>query len=333
MAVVDASDPNNPLFLWGAHCNLPGAFQTVPRSELYAWIFIIERAVPLGRLEFVSDSELNVKIAKDIADNDGVVPDDVDNFDLWARFWKRARGRDSLPTARWTNGHVEEKDLQKYAPSWVDIFGNECADTLAGRSAKLAKVTSAQAHLVLSHFRITREIQRRALAILQLVSGEPWQPRPASYSLPRLAGFASGALVPTAHKLLWVGNRVACSDCLQGRSASSAALLKAWLASPCEGFSPEAALVRQSASKPSHLPVGTVQFVGSREVHQTHDLWLYRGLLYCKRCGAYAGTRARLLAQACRRVVSASGSQVLAAIADDVKPRNLRAWPDEVAEA
>ena len=128
---VDASDPENPLFVWGAHCNLPGAFQTVPRSELYAWILIIERAVPVGRLELVSDSELNVKVAQGIAENGGAVPDGVGNHDLWVRFWKAALARDSLLVIRWTKGHVEEKDLQKYAPSWADIFGNECADILA----------------------------------------------------------------------------------------------------------------------------------------------------------------------------------------------------------
>ena len=109
--------------------------------------------------------------------------------------------------------------------------------------------------------------------------------------------------------------------------------MKTWLASPCDMWNEEAALRRNSALKPAHFPAGVAHFVGKQEAHQSHQLWLYKGLLYCKRCGAYADTRARLLAQTCRQVANSSGLQVLAALAEDKKPRKLKQWPDEAAEA
>ena len=53
LAAVDAT--GNLLF--GAKSNLPGLVQTVPRGEIYALLMLVNLAVHLAVLDFVSDNK------------------------------------------------------------------------------------------------------------------------------------------------------------------------------------------------------------------------------------------------------------------------------------
>ena len=62
--------------------------------------------------------------------------------------------------------------------------------------------------------------------------------------------------------------------------------------------------------------------------HHSHRLFVYRGLVYCNKCGARGPSRLNKLADACEPP-SADGQRMLNAVRAGVVPPGLDSWPDD----
>ena len=75
--------------------------------------------------------------------------------------------------------------------------------------------------------------------------------------------------------------------------------------------------------------------VGRQEVHSTHKVYTYKGLMYCRKCGGHAGTGhiIQKLSKICKPVDSLPSSKgrwgraVIDAIQNGELPRGLSRWP------
>ena len=118
--------------------------------------------------------------------------------------------------------------------------------------------------------------------------------------------------------------RVTCSACLSNVSASNNVALVAFLASPCKP-------VPTSLDRPEPILSHRIQ-VGRSFVHESHRMYIYRGLMYCAHCGARGqATRIQLLAGLCKTPEKLSnGAKTIAAIKAGKKPPGVAQWPCDV---
>ena len=72
--------------------------------------------------------------------------------------------------------------------------------------------------------------------------------------------------------------------------------------------------------------------IGHQYTHETHELYNYKGLVYCKRCGGYGATKLIRLATRCVPIdpnVRSHGSNNLENIRNGKLPRFVKYWPDD----
>ena len=102
----------------------------------------------------------------------------------------------------------------------------------------------------------------------------------------------------------------------------SDAACKQWLTSACSGalVAPHTAHIKINNQDSVHL--------GSRVIHVSHNLYRYRGLIYCLKCGAIGAYQARLLAEPCEEPTF-TGARTLRYLQKDKLPPGIQAWPDE----
>ena len=98
-------------------------------------------------------------------------------------------------------------------------------------------------------------------------------------------------------------------------------LFKDWVASACVEFESE------GHCRPEPI-MNYFLHVGNQSVHHTHRLSIYKGFVYCGRCGYRKGTnQVRKLAKPCAPP-GLAGVKTLSAIQDGKLPPGLTAWPD-----
>ena len=72
--------------------------------------------------------------------------------------------------------------------------------------------------------------------------------------------------------------------------------------------------------------------IGNRITHESHSLSNFKGLVYCKRCGASGSQRLYKLASQCIPVnpqVQSHGQDALNNIKEGRLPRHIKVWPDD----
>ena len=151
-------------FQWGVYAPLPGLKQDVPRSELFAFVFLASMLQVDAFAHLVSDSAINVDMF--LKGPKGLWRTS-ENANLWEVLW-RVLAPKCVLRVYWVKSHSLDKfDLfQKYAPNVVHAIGNVCADTLAEFGAKVAAPPDEDVARVCSHFGVVRQAQRRLSAIL-----------------------------------------------------------------------------------------------------------------------------------------------------------------------
>ena len=76
------------------------------------------------------------------------------------------------------------------------------------------------------------------------------------------------------------------------------------------------------------LPIGQVH-IGNRSTHPIHPLRIFKGLIFCKRCGAHStGQSLHLLATGTCEVRTC-GQNSLKRLAQGLKPQGVKTWPAE----
>ena len=149
---------------WSHYFNLPGPVQSVPRGELYAILYIVERVSPFSTIEIVTDKKKNWQSylgGKDKSSNSA-------NADLFSQLFTFLENRYIVLNLRWMPSHLSDEPVTT-PPAGVtldDIKGNAIADDLAGKAAAYFEVPRNMSASYVYYFSLVRKIQRRLIDIL-----------------------------------------------------------------------------------------------------------------------------------------------------------------------
>ena len=127
----------------------------------------------------------------------------------------------------------------------------------------------------------------------------------------------------TTHRIVRNANRVYCTVCMSNFALGDPSC-KHWLQTACPGKS-------CTSSSTDHKPIKVDLSLhrGNSNTHISHEIFSFRGLIYCNRCGARAGKKQfRLLAKPCT-TITAYGEHVLNSIRNNKLPTGLNIWPEE----
>ena len=115
------------------------------------------------------------------------------------------------------------------------------------------------------------------------------------------------------------GSRLQCLRC-QASVTVRQGLVRPWLASPCTA-------IGTARDKPTPITYDNM-IIGRQAIHSSHKPYIYRGLIYCNRCGAYSGTGRKIdkLVDPCQEP-KRWGKDNKKAIENGQLPRGLSRWP------
>ena len=141
---------------------------------------------------------------------------------------------------------------------------------------------------------------------------EPKVKRPKPPSLEDLASCSQ-------HCVVFGATRIKCLGCFASVSLNSVSA-RTWLSSACVSEDSRKHVFR-------YRPINVTGIcVGSQAIHHTHKVTLYRGLLFCIRCGGRGPTCLRKLSTFCRPATRA-GIAVKDALERGNLPPGMDAWP------
>ena len=128
----------------------------------------------------------------------------------------------------------------------------------------------------------------------------------------------SDLLANTSHTITFRSNRYFCSSC-HNNFRSGDPGLKAWLSVSCSHHNP------QEFHKPTRVYDSI--HIGNSCAHVSHELYSYRGFIYCGKCGNYGVQHFSGLARECH-APKLAGARFLKNIASGQLPCGFTAWPD-----
>ena len=316
-------DPNPVLF--GAHGPLPGFTQTVPRSELFAVLVVIQKVAVRSIIVIVSDSAVTV----DGFRSGRACCMSSPHSDLWEQVFDLIEQRHLGVTLLWVKSHWQLSMQDQYPIHPVDLIGNSAADSLANHAALQCQVIHHDAIDLKFHYALIRRIQARAIAVLSnVVPTYGTLARPKSLAAPRAFTPALGALaVASRHTCTVLGPRMWCHTCQQVAPFDRDGL-RAWLQSACIPDRQVASTRFNGNTRPVRFPPGRMVRIGWQTVHPDHVIMVYRGLLFCRVCGHYASKRAIKLAEPCRDR-SRHAKLRAAALLNGQLPSGLQSFPND----
>ena len=115
---------------------------------------------------------------------------------------------------------------------------------------------------------------------------------------------------------------VLCCLRLQAPAETDDPTCKHWLTSHClkNAIAPQVKHIQLASDASIHI--------GNQVVHNSHNLFSYRGLLFCFKCGAFGSKKLNLLSKQCEQATY-TGERALKYILRGDKPPSLTEWPDE----
>jgi hypothetical protein len=132
------------------------------------------------------------------------------------------------------------------------------------------------------------------------------------------------AMFNSSHVCVENEHTVSCARCRSNFSKSNVTLLRSWLGSVCSA-------IGSSSDAPTALLYHNIH-IGKTIVHHSHSLMMYKGLLYCNRCGCMSKQgKLHGLALACGPP-KPYGRSNLGRIKRGLLPFRLECWPCETAE-
>ena len=217
-----------------------------------------------------------------------------------------------------------KKGKPKVRPVWVhdhDIKGNKEVDKLADRAAEIAELPGWLVEPLIDNVRMVRLIQLRLATIvcnlpkrnIKKSISHGYNPTPGKPSKEQ-------AMANSEHLLRTIEMVAQCSECLSMVHLNSPDFY-AFLRTPC------IPAVRSHACNVSI--VGQIR-IRNQESHPTHDMYSYRGIQYCNKCGYMVKRRMQNLIKPCngsdRR--SVHGQRVLESITRQELPPGVDCWLD-----
>ena len=110
-----------------------------------------------------------------------------------------------------------------------------------------------------------------------------------------------------------------CINCMDMMSKKPISSCRVWLSLACSPIS-------GPTCKPIRIGKDIKVHLGKQVSHVSHQLYEYKGLLYCNKCGTRGIVKFHLLAEKCG-APQPMGQATLRNISLDKLPPGLRAWP------
>ena len=301
--------------IWGQHFNLPGNIQTVPRGELYVLLYMVERLEPFANVTYVTD---NQKVSETYQKGKEAALKST-NCDLFREIFRLIEINFLKVHVRWMPSHLKDEDEHPEGVSLLDVKGNRLADVQAGKAAHdhAVPVNISSTHIY--YFSLTRKIQKRLVDIITSLPHRTKLPKPPRpFSPPELDPSIDDLMELTQHVPFLHDGRISCARCMNSLP-SSGITTKHWLKTPCNA-------IASGKDKPVRLHHSTIQ-IGHLSTHPTHSLTVYRGILFCNRCGSRGIVKLRNLARQCE-APGAAGTALLRAINNNKLPNGVDEWPN-----
>ena len=166
--------------------------------------------------------------------------------------------------------------------------GNSYADKFASVAADRVRVPLQVATDVVHYYNLVRRIQLRFVAILQQL---PQRIKHKTVSNPKSDKvMLQQKLDESRHVLAREGDRFTCTRCLDSFTIKDPAF-QHWLAGVC---------IQAPTLSSRPVPLSSLLHIGNSSVHSSHKLQMFKGLVYCNRCGSRATHHLRRLAFPCR---------------------------------
>jgi len=301
---VVRSDDNGCLtcFAFGA---LPGKAQSVPRAELYAILYVVERAS--GPVQIFTDS----KIAVDGFKGGPNANPASAMAGLWSRFWASLKDGSELV---WVPSHKSEADVTSGVLPLHALVGNAMADEVATVAAAQCALPQADADRYELWKARTIAVQKRLVEIaLDTFSftrrdGEEQEalPRPP----PKLP--VAAAALRSEHRIAIQRGVHRCLVCLAAAKPTEPTF-RDWLESSCPGAEP--------------VPFGEAKPPTWLNADPSHTIRAHRGMAWCTSCGCWGSTAPKGLRIACQPATDA-GCSVLVRLRRHQTPVATACWPD-----
>ena len=220
--------------------------------------------------------------------------------------------------------HLEDgKKIWPAHVSNVDVAGNQLADKYASLAAQKAMKELPPQIIadVTFYYALVKRIQKRIIVIIQNL---PERKRKQTVLSPKeLKPKLDDLLNESNHVLVRQDGRIHCKVCLSCFNETDP-LMKKWIMSACTGIHSSTS----SHIKPVHI-YDKFLHIGNQFIHYTHQLQVFKGLVYCGKCGYRKGTnQVRNLARSCIPP-DTYGARNLKAILDGKLPHGLDQWPDQ----
>jgi hypothetical protein len=297
-----------------ASINLPGEIQTVPRAEYFAFYYLIEQAVFGANIVFVTDHKPLFTVFNKGIDSAKLCV----NHDLLVPVFSLITEKSLQISVRWMPSHLSEDKLPA-GVSLIDLLGNTKADLMAGQAAKRHCVDLNIAASVLFYSALIKRIQKRLACI---VCHLPNRPKLVP-KVPIVKDKIEAVMHRSAHVCYTVNNRIFCARCKSNFSLHTPNILD-WLNSPCLAIGSE-------LDRPIPIPYDIIH-VGKLTIHSSHKLRIYKGLVFCSKCGSISRySKLGHLAQICEPPAY-YGKGNLSRLDNGFLPINVNIWPTD-AEA
>ena len=186
---------------------------------------------------------------------------------------------------------------------------------------------------IIYYNKLVNSIQKRLATILLWLPARSCTQKKTSDDVPLATRpNRTELLSKTTHKVKLANNRYQCIKCDNSFSAQDTSL-NHWLSTRCPIL--DVPPVAKGHITHIHKPIkiNDTIHIGNRSSHFSHDLYKYKGLIYCNRCGAHGAKQFVLLANPCE-AARTSGQRTLTCIEQDKIPIGYKKWPiDEIAQS
>ena len=230
-----------------------------------------------------------------------------------------------------------------------DLWGNFVADALAGHAARVFQALLSDSLAYTWTLNATRRVQLRLLAIAcelgkdwsrqrkaeaaRLRARTPHQVRQDQLAIAsRVRVSEHGARVLSSHALVCIDGLYWCTQCCRWQPKVAS---RQWLAGACTPRPDMSRILNVvSLSSPRRVPSDRLPYrIGQSVAHDSHVLFVFRGLVFCRRCGAYAATRPIKLLESCMEPSITAKATLNRILAQKFPSSVMKAWPDQVIAA
>jgi len=308
-------DESGELIL-GAYSNLPGQVQTVARGELFALLLLVRHLDPGVDIEYVTDN----KGVFQIYSAGPIAAKNSSNCDMYQDLFKMQYEKAIQIRVRWMPSHQSNLDEIPVGVlvSELDLQANRIADKLAGKAAAKFQLPTPVVHNYLEYPLLVAKIQKRLATIFLNLPKRSTHKGDKKPVTPRQS--LDYLLANTSHTLSVTGPRVQCTKCLNSFHKSSTSC-RNWLTTNC------VPLRHSPVTAPKPVKVRETIHLGNKSSHVSHDLYSYRGLVYCNKCGAHGIKKFNYLSLPCAAPTDA-GQVTLNKINKGLMPTGVTSWPD-----